>query len=559
MKKRLIVLILIISVFVSCFAACNVGKYTVRYETDGNGTILGQAEQTLKAGGKTSDVVAIPNEGYQFVKWSDNRTSYMRTDVINNEDLTYTAYFKKCKYSVSYRTYEFLNNGFIEGDTEQTVEFGGNATTVTAIPATGYRFVKWSDNNSPDPVRTDTNITKHLSATALFERESYDKFTLSYLTDGNGTIEGKTTQQVLMGLDATQVKAIANDGYEFVQWSDGVTTAERQDLCITESNTVTAEFKCVYATYKLDYKLGEAETDITEFTFDYYDFETVEFPVPTREHFTFGGWYVGETQVTDTSGNMIIGNEILQSAEKEIYAKWTANENYTYKILMVYVTELDATITSIKGKGDFDVYYKMSEFDIEICKTVTKQMSNYLNDMLDGLVTFEIDEYFTTVPVGSDSIRYGNKVNSIYARDIPEISNLGIDTNYQSIMTTFCMNDYDYEFRDCSGIAMKKYGCVYLESVYRGNLINNQPLEDILDINYYKWNSTIEPFIHEFIHTIELQISAYSYHLVFSEYQKKGNNDLDLSVEKLYLLNLALVEAGQVGIPIEFWAGELGL
>lgn len=557
MKKRFLVFVLAIAVVVSCFAACNVKKYKVSYETDGNGTISGQAVQTLKTGEQTTIVTAVENAGYKFLRWSDDNTSITRTDVVANEDLTFTAYFEKRKYDVKYSVFADVG-GIIAGDTYQIIEYGGNSAAVRAVPATGYKFVKWWDTGSTNPVRKDTNVSRHIHATAVFERESYDKYTLSYLTDGNGTIEGQATQQVYKGDDAAQVKAIANENYEFVKWSDGVTTAERQDLCITESKTVTAEFKCICATFKLDYKLGEADTDVTEFTFTDADFKTVKFPVPVRELFTFNGWFIGDKQVTDENGTMLVGKEILQSAEREIYAKWTANETYTYKILMVYVTELDAVIPSIRGNGDFDVYYKMSDFDIEICKTITEQVRRYLNDLLDGLVNFEVDEYFTTAPVGSESISNGNVVNYIDAYEIPEIFNSGIQKEYQSVLTVFCMDDYGYEFRTAAGVAGSKYGTVYLESVYGASIINKEPLEYLLDLNFWRWRDIIVTFFHELAHTIEDQFHGYDYHSIISWVHSNLTYD-DFIMNKLYYLNMIEIDGEKVGIPLDFWKGDLEL
>lgn len=63
-----------------------------------------------------------------------------------------------------------------------------------------------------------------------------------------------------------------------------------------------------------------------------------------RELFTFEGWYIGDEKVTDVNGIMLEGKEILQRKEREIYAKWTASEHYTYKLLIVYITKLDVLI-----------------------------------------------------------------------------------------------------------------------------------------------------------------------------------------------------------------------
>lgn len=283
MKKILCIIIAIVTAFagIVSIGACKVNegtKFEIKYETDGNGAIQGAAIQSLKSGEQTLEVVAVPNEGYRFEKWSDDNTQKNRSDTVKDSDLKFTDYFKKAEYNVNYKS---NYGGTLEGATEQIVKHGESATIVTAKPFVGYSFISW-DDQSTNPVRTDANITRHMTVTARFERTSYEKKAITYVTDGNGRIEGESSQQILMGEDATTVKAVANDGYEFVKWSDGVTTAERQEKCVTESITVTAEFKCIRATFKLNYNLGKAETDITEFTFYDNDFIAVEFPVPER-------------------------------------------------------------------------------------------------------------------------------------------------------------------------------------------------------------------------------------------------------------------------------------
>ncbi|SFB58836.1 S-layer homology domain-containing protein, partial [Cohnella sp. OV330] len=53
----------------------------------------------------------------------------------------------------------------------QTVNEGDDGTAVTAVPASGYHFVKWSDNN-PSATRTDMNVTANLAVTAEFEQDA---------------------------------------------------------------------------------------------------------------------------------------------------------------------------------------------------------------------------------------------------------------------------------------------------------------------------------------------------------------------------------------------------
>ncbi len=211
--------------------------YTVRYQTDGRGTIRGEAEQTVERRGSASPVTAIPNEGYEFVKWSDGVKTATRTDDPVWGDLTVTAEFvEKLSFTVRYET---DGNGSVKGETEQTLLYGENASSVTAIPNEGYKFVKWSDGQK-NALRRDMNVTHSLTVTAEFEKLS---FTVRYLAGENGVVRGRRTQTVYYAEDSETVTAVADEGYEFLEWSDGGKTAERNDKGVVSDLTVTAIFQ----------------------------------------------------------------------------------------------------------------------------------------------------------------------------------------------------------------------------------------------------------------------------------------------------------------------------
>ena len=68
-------------------------------------------------------------------------------------------------------------------------------------------------------------------------------FTVTYLTDGGGDIEGEPDQTVASGADAKTVVAIAEDGWMFVRWSDGEKSPARTDRAIDADIEVTAIFE----------------------------------------------------------------------------------------------------------------------------------------------------------------------------------------------------------------------------------------------------------------------------------------------------------------------------
>lgn len=63
-----------------------------------------------------------------------------------------------------------------------------------------------------------------------------------YMEEDGGHIEGAPVQIVSKGGDCTEVVAVADEGYVFDIWSDGVTTPERTDKNVVQSMTVFALF-----------------------------------------------------------------------------------------------------------------------------------------------------------------------------------------------------------------------------------------------------------------------------------------------------------------------------
>ncbi len=140
-------------------------SFTLSYTATPHGRIKGNASQTVHIGADGEPVEAVPEAGYRFVRWSDGITDNPRQDKKVDRDATYNAEFETIAYSL---TYSAGPNGSIKGSASQTVHFGADGEPVEAVPATGYRFVRWSDGITDNP-RRDTKISKDINVTAAFE------------------------------------------------------------------------------------------------------------------------------------------------------------------------------------------------------------------------------------------------------------------------------------------------------------------------------------------------------------------------------------------------------
>ena len=346
----------------------------------------------------------------------------------------------------------------------------------------------------------------------------------------------------------------------FVKWSDGNESAERQDTWIMEPLEVAAEFARIEKTYQYNYNYATGGDEEKEVKIHIDHMDAAEFPVPIKEHSIFGGWYADKERtiaVTDAKGNRVIGQELFSVQTDTLYAKWTAEEEVNYKILLVFVTEIDA-------HGPLDVYghtidleYTLTEEEQKLCKMIPRKLEEKLNEIFYGLINFEIDAYYTKEPVTNDMISgsTGDPINSpisITAEDIPEVRPL--INKYRAVLTTFNLNDYDEKYHTTmlGGLGSRKFAKIYLDSFLDG--IDIESMWDTRHERYEdQWNNLLETYLHEFCHTIEKDFGYADYHdAVFTDRDVYKST---LEVTEEYLLGLAEYEGELVGVPYDYWIG----
>ena len=217
--------------------------FALTYKSDSGGSISGDTIQSVNYGQDGTEVTANSDTGYKFKDWSDGSSDNPRKDTNVKGDLVVTAQFEKKTYSLKYNAGA---NGSLSGDTNQSVKYGDDGNSVTAVPDTGYHFVDWNDNSTENP-RTDSNVKEDLEVTANFASDNAPivmpgTFTLSYAAGNNGTISGSANQTVVAGGTGTAISAAPNSGYHFVSWSDGSTQNPRIDSNVQANLSVSASF-----------------------------------------------------------------------------------------------------------------------------------------------------------------------------------------------------------------------------------------------------------------------------------------------------------------------------
>jgi len=228
-------------------------------------------------------IYANPYYGYFFEGWSNSNVSNPDTLFLTVDSLV-TAHFSKCMYSVSVVSTDTLRGMAIcDGST-----FYQDSVTLTATANYGYHFAQWSDGNTDNP--RQVQVTRDSVFTALFD---YNQYSIALAVDTviHGTVSGAGSYNYLSSRTLT---AVANYGYHFMQWSDGVTDNPRT-IVLTRDTAFTAQFENnVYSivVQSADSTKGGVEASAAELP--YLDNVTLEATASYGYH--FAQWSDGSTE-----------------------------------------------------------------------------------------------------------------------------------------------------------------------------------------------------------------------------------------------------------------------
>ena len=248
------------------FTIYDSSDFLVSFVAGTGGTVTGEKNQVVSSGGDCTEVTAEPDSCYRFVNWTGTGGFVPTTEnplTVTNvtTDMTITANFEIIHYTV---TFEAGPNGTVTGDTPQEAECGGHCTEVTAIPDSCYRFINWTGTGGflPTDVNplTVNNVQSGMTITANFEKIQYS---VIFTVGTGGTVTGDSPQEVDCGDSCTEMTAVPNSCYRFVNWTgtNGFVTTSENPLTVTnvESDmTITANFEKI--PYTVTFEAGTGGT-----------------------------------------------------------------------------------------------------------------------------------------------------------------------------------------------------------------------------------------------------------------------------------------------------------
>jgi hypothetical protein len=147
-------------------------EFTLQYSAGPNGSITGEANQTVSFGADGTEVEAVPEPGYHFDKWSDDYPTAKRTDTNVSENVDVTATFANDLYTINVVVDPSSTGAVAKSPDLTNYTFGTNLQlTATAIP--GYHFDHWTGtvisgaNPLTVPMNSDVSLTAHFVPNAM--------------------------------------------------------------------------------------------------------------------------------------------------------------------------------------------------------------------------------------------------------------------------------------------------------------------------------------------------------------------------------------------------------
>lgn len=209
----------------------------------------------------------------------------------------------------------------------------GQSTLFNVEVKDGYTFDHFEINN--EPTENHFTMLKDTKVKAFTKRNTY---TISYELNGGTTNNLKNTYTVL---DEYQLPIPKKKGYTFSGWNDGTQTNPLKDMKLKKGTTGNKTYTAYWVanTYKISFDT-DSGNEIKDKTVS-YDSTYGQLDIPTKQGYTFIGWYLNDKQITEKTTVDITSDITLK-------AKWQANTNTPYKVKYV--------IESLDNSQDYQEY-----------------------------------------------------------------------------------------------------------------------------------------------------------------------------------------------------------
>lgn len=313
-------------------------KLTTTFYRNLNSSDTTTAQQSFTYGvtGQSFSSKGWSKTGYTQLGWADSRTAttqqYSTLSGVSDGwiDSKYPsnnvyAIWKANTYNIAYNA----NGGTGMTATSSHTYDTAKALTSNGFSRTGYTFTGWNTQaNGSGTSYTNSQSVKNLttsngSTVTLYAQWRPNNYTLTF--NPNGGSVSPTSKSVAYGSQYGTLPTPTRTGYTFTGWF----TAASGGTKVSTTTTMGAGNVTIYAqwtptNYTITYNLNGGTNPSGVATSYNITSSTITLPTPSRNGYTFGGWYTSSS----LSGTSVTSIAKGSTDNKVFYAKWTP-VNYT--------------------------------------------------------------------------------------------------------------------------------------------------------------------------------------------------------------------------------------
>ncbi len=284
----------------------------------------------------------------------------------------------------------------------------GSSVTITATPADGYKFVKWSNG-----LTTATATITVASDTTLVAEFAPDVETWTVALSANNSAYGRVSGGGTVADGSTvTITATPAANYRFVKWSNGLTSATAT-ITVTSDTTLVAEFEYVepimwtVTVSSSNREYGRASGSCTV-----ADGSTVTITATPAEGYEFVRWSNGLTNATET---ITVTSDLRLVAQfAEIVYAGTCGTDARWRF------DMPTKTLTISGTGSIDSYKSVSVFSTEVNRPWQ-----------------EIADQIEKVVIGEGITNLGSRA-FCYCDNLKEVNISSTCTSYGSMSFAYC-------------------------------------------------------------------------------------------------------------------------
>ncbi len=217
-------------------------KLTVETYPDNSGSVSRNPDNPAYTHNQTVALTPAPANGFRFTGWSGDMSGTANPATITmNSDKTVRANFEPRPYRLE--IVKNINGGDVTVSPNKDAYDYNERVTVTAEAASCYTFTGWSGAATGTTNQVTITMNDNKTLTANFQPSQYT-LTTNISPAGGGTVS-RSPNNTNYNCGATvTVTAVANLGYEFIEWSGETSgTANPISIIMDDNKTLTANFR----------------------------------------------------------------------------------------------------------------------------------------------------------------------------------------------------------------------------------------------------------------------------------------------------------------------------